>query len=230
MTFICSPMPSHRISSGISASVGIARLIWTGPSISASPTRLRPETQRQDGADDDAEAEAERPRGPRRSAGRPAAGRLDQVAGGLTTTVHGAESVRGSSRPVGGARHHSRQQQRSGRWPGANGIAPARAEPAPYDALVDDRERPAAVGRAARATVVIRRHRPRPSAIDLLVAAVVEVGHVELVVVLLLRRAGPRSPGARAIDSSQLSRAPRADRSARRARRPSSGVRPSWST
>ena len=54
--FICSPMPNHRMSSGISASVGIERLICTGPSIRASPSRERP--------DDDGEHDAQRrPRG-----------------------------------------------------------------------------------------------------------------------------------------------------------------------
>ncbi len=44
ITFIGSPIPSHRISSGISARLGMARLTCTGPSITASPTRLSPET------------------------------------------------------------------------------------------------------------------------------------------------------------------------------------------
>ncbi len=42
VTFMPSPIPNHRIKSGISASVGMARLIWIGPSISASPMRDRP--------------------------------------------------------------------------------------------------------------------------------------------------------------------------------------------
>ena len=50
-----SSIPNHRMSSGIRARAGMARLICTGPSMSASPARLSPETQGQDGADDDAE-------------------------------------------------------------------------------------------------------------------------------------------------------------------------------
>ncbi len=44
VTFISSPMPNHATNSGIRASVGIDRLIWMGPSMSASPTRKSPET------------------------------------------------------------------------------------------------------------------------------------------------------------------------------------------
>ena len=124
--------------------------------------------------------------------------------------------------------HHSRQQQDRADGQAPNGMRLARAEPAAYDALVDDR----CVGRrrsAARGpSSCTRRHervrrwpsrsggrRGRPRRAWL--------------VVLLLGRAGPRSPGAPAMVSSQLvgtSSCPVCSTTAR----PSSGVRPSWST
>ncbi len=43
MIFIASPMPNHMMASGMIASVGMARLIWIGPSTIDSPMRLSPE-------------------------------------------------------------------------------------------------------------------------------------------------------------------------------------------
>ena len=108
-------MPNHRMSSGISASVGIARLIWTGPSINASP--------------DPAEAGQQRPGRRRPPCRRPARGRAVQRTSGcspgacrprsarlaVSTTVHGAESVRGSSMPVAEPTAPQPDQQRRGR-------------------------------------------------------------------------------------------------------------------
>lgn len=42
VTFICSPMPSQRMSSGSIANDGMARLICSGPSRRYSPVRLSP--------------------------------------------------------------------------------------------------------------------------------------------------------------------------------------------
>ncbi|MNH45529.1 hypothetical protein D3C79_1080010 [compost metagenome] len=43
-TFIASPIPSQMMASGISASVGMARLICTSPSSKASPLRVSPDS------------------------------------------------------------------------------------------------------------------------------------------------------------------------------------------
>ena len=50
-----SSIPNHRIRSGIRARPGMARLIWTGPSISASPTRLSPASSARTAPTSDAE-------------------------------------------------------------------------------------------------------------------------------------------------------------------------------
>ncbi len=94
-----SPMPNQSISSGISASAGMARLIWMGPSTRYSPMRLRP-------AMTPSEAPATMPQN------RPQKERWNEVqrfscrrpswisSQPVVATVQGAERMRSSMTPV----------------------------------------------------------------------------------------------------------------------------------
>ena len=108
-----SPMPSQRISSGISASDGIARLIWIGPSRSASPERVRPGEQRQD----DADARCRRPRPRTARCGRDVQRFVLQPAVG--------DQVAGRGRPRSTAPTAS--AGRASRWPSRRSRSPAAA-------------------------------------------------------------------------------------------------------
>ena len=135
MTFIGSPIPSHRISSGIRARLGIERLTCTGPSIRDSPIRDRPDAI---ASTVPMTTPSARPR-PARTAEvamlswrRPSAIRSPAV----DTTVHGALRVRSSSRPVAEPMNHSASRTRRAD-PEAERDPASRPKPGPHDPFVD---------------------------------------------------------------------------------------------